>query len=376
MKALSARKTIAAMLRAGVVPVEPYESALSPWRCRCTTCGQEVLTRYNSIQNGQGACVWCAGRRVGAEHAIAVMRKAGLDPLGPYPGSHAIWPCRCLDCGRDVRPRYHAVNQGVRGCGYCAGKRVDHEAAEAVMLAAGVEPIVSFPGVNVPWLCRCRSCGREVSPRLSGIRQGQGGCGYCAGNLVDMEEAATVMRAAGLEPLDSYPGGNKRPWRCRCMTCDREVTPSYNTVQGGGGGCAWCAGIKVDPDAAAAFMVAAGVQPLEAYPGANSRWRCRCLRCAREIRPSYGSVRSGHHGCTWCARGSVVPREAAEAMRAAGLEPLEDYPGLTKRWRCRCLKCGSEVAPRYDTVVLRAQGGCLHCAKQCPPSCPCRVPAL
>lgn len=53
------------------------------------------------------------------------------------------------------------------------------------------------------------------------------------------DEAAAVMRAAGLEPLVPYPGANP-PWLCRCTTCGSEGSPSYSYVASHGKGCAPC----------------------------------------------------------------------------------------------------------------------------------------
>lgn len=39
------------------------------------------------------------------------------------------------------------------------------------------------------------------------------------------------------------------------------------------------------------------------------------------------------------------PREPEEIMRAAGLEPLEPYPGSAAPWRCRHTACGREAPP-------------------------------
>jgi hypothetical protein len=34
------------------------------------------------------------------------MRAAGYEPLVPYPGrSNDAWPCRCIKCGHEGRPR-------------------------------------------------------------------------------------------------------------------------------------------------------------------------------------------------------------------------------------------------------------------------------
>ena len=87
---------------------------------------------------------------------------------------------------------------------------------------------------------------------------------YCAGNAVDPVEAVDTMRAAGVEPLEPYPGSHA-PWRCRCLTCGREVTPRYGLVSRDGGGCRYCASRAVDPAEAVDTMRRAGAEPLEPY---------------------------------------------------------------------------------------------------------------
>ncbi len=48
-------------------------------------------------------------------------------------------------------------------------------------------------------------------------------------------------------------------------------------------------------------------------------------------------------------------------MRAAGLEPLDPFPGVVKPWRCRCTVCGNEVSPRLEAI--RNGTGCRFCAE-------------
>ena len=48
------------------------------------------------------------------------------------------------------------------------------------MKSIDLKPLVTFPGNNTPWLCRCLICKAEVTPRWSDVRQGQGGCSNCA----------------------------------------------------------------------------------------------------------------------------------------------------------------------------------------------------
>jgi hypothetical protein len=58
------------------------------------------------------------------------------------------------------------------------------------------------------------------------------------------------MEAAGVTPLDPYPGSDE-PWRCECQTCGQEVTPRYDSIQKGQGGCRFCASSGFNPIAPA-----------------------------------------------------------------------------------------------------------------------------
>ena len=243
-------------------------------------------------------------------------------------------------------------------------KRLTDEEAVPVMKAAGLTPLEPYSGSHRPWRCRCNTCGKVVTPAYGDIRRGQGGCGSCAGNLSHTDaQAVPVMKAAGLTPLDPYPGNNKVPWRCRCDTCGREVTPRFDMIARGQGGCVYCAGIMVDGAEAEKVMRDAGAIPLESYPGSNSPWRCRCNICEREITPRYNGVNRGTSACGYCAHTRVDPASAEELMRAASLTPLEPYPGSQKPWRCLCKTCGNAVVTMYLTVQ-QGGGGCRFCGNQ------------
>jgi hypothetical protein len=139
-----------------------------------------------------------------------------------------------------------------------------------------LEPLEPCQGVMAPWPSQCRICGNQVAPLLNNIKKGQHGCKWCSGRAVDPAEAAEVMRAAGLEPLAAYPGAHS-PWPCRCQRCHETVTPRYRAVQGGSGYC-YCNDTAINPEAAASLMRAAGREPLGQYPGSLHPWTCRCAR--------------------------------------------------------------------------------------------------
>lgn len=288
------------------------------------------------------------------------MVAAGVKPIEPYPGRNKPWRSRCLTCDRIVTPRLDSVLRGRGGCKYCGGKEVHPADAESVMRDAGLSPLEAFPGSHHHWPCECLECGRTVAPSYHTVAMGHGGCVYCAGKKVDSNEAEAVMRAAGLMPQEPYPGG-KTPWKSACITCGRKVAPIYNQIQQGAGGCAWCAGVRIDPKDAVEVMRGAWLEPLEPYPSALKPWRCKCQRCGQEVAPRYASINAGQGGCVWCAGNRITPEAAEFAMRNAGLEPLEEYPGSHYPWLCRCMNCGREVRPRHHGIA-GGQGGCIYCA--------------
>ena len=166
------------MRDAGVEPLVPYESVMTPWTSQCMVCGREVAPRLNSVQRGHRACMYCSGNRIDPKVATTTMKKARLKPLVQFPGAHAAWSCRCTRCGNIVAPTYRAVAAG-GGCRICNDTAIKPEVAAAAMRGAGLEPLVSYPGANVPWRCRCTKCGEKVRPCYSTIQRGSGGCWFC-----------------------------------------------------------------------------------------------------------------------------------------------------------------------------------------------------
>jgi hypothetical protein len=366
----------AIMREAGVEPAEPYTGSSAPWRCRCGTCGREVTPRLDNVRVGHAACSYCAGRALDPAAAVAVMRAAGLEPAGPYPGAARPWPCHCMVCGRESKPRYANVSNGT-GCRYCGADRIrqalrlDPEVAVAAMRAAGLEPLQPYPGAGKPWKCRCTACGREVTPRYDDVRGGRSsGCKWCGWQAtavslrMDHEAAAVTMIENGLEPLEPYPGSG-RPWRCRCLRCGAEVTPRHGNIKQGWGGCRTCwrgassARQRGSEAAAIGVMRAAGLEPLEPYQNVMTPWRSQCRTCGREVSPLLNNIKKGQGGCIWCAHGAVDPEDAATIMSSAGLKPLTAYPGRHAPWPCRCQRCHQTVSPRYGAV--RTGSGCRYC---------------
>lgn len=54
-----------------------------------------------------------------------------------------------------------------------------------------------------------------------------------------------------------------------------------------------------------------------------------------------------------------MPRHADKVavMLGVGLRPLEDFPGQNKGWRSTCLRCGSDVAPHFQSIAMSIRRG-------------------
>lgn len=358
------------MRKVGLEPLEPYKSSKSRWLCRCTRCGIEAYTSHSNVKQGHG-CKKCEMTRASeqrrlsnAANAVLTMQAAGLEPLEDYPGTVRKWKCRCLECGQTVTPTHDKVMQTGRGCTSCSlrvrglERRLNPEEAANVMRVAGLEPLIAYPTALQPWPCRCTKCGRTVDPTLASVKRGAR-CRFCSGKDVVPEEAVDVLRSAGVEPLEAYPGANV-PWSCRCTRCGRNPKPSYGYVRRTGNGCGYCSGRHVDPDEAVQIMRKHDFEPLKPYPGSLKPWSCRCRKCGKKSAPRFATVKSKGTRCRYCQGIAVDPKDAERLMRKAGFIPLVPYPGASKPWRCKCKKCKKEVSPTIGTV--RAGGGCRYCA--------------
>jgi recombinational DNA repair protein (RecF pathway) len=343
----------------GLDPQEPYPGAGKPWKSKCKKCSQIVSPTYNSIKSGSG-CGVCAGKIVVPELAEAIMRSAFLEPLVPYPGARTNWKCKCMKCEKIVFPNYGDIQQGDGGCKYCGGRFVDPEDAVATMRFNNLEPLEPYKNTNSPWKCRCLKCGKTVTPRHNSIQQGSGGCKYCAKRFVAAEDAVLVMRKAKFEPLEPFPGAIK-PWKCKCLRCGRNVQPAYTTIQSGQKGCVYCGGKKVDPQEAFDFMVSKGLTPLEPYKRADGQWKCRCQVCLKLVTPTYSTLKQGAAGCIYCSGRKVDAQDAVSLFLENSLRPLVPYENTETKWKSECMKCGRIVYPSHHMVSQRG-GGCKYCA--------------
>ena len=118
---------------------------------------------------------------------------------------------------------------------------------------------------------------------------------------------------------------------------------------------------KLTHGEAADVALSFGFEPIDEFPGnGRTTWICRHIKCGRQVAIKLSNIKAGKNSCKFCNGQFVDPDYAADRARGVGLEPLEPYVDSKHKWRCRCMKCGSEVWPQYNTIITR-KSGCRFC---------------
>ena len=362
---------ITTMMNAGLQPLEPYSSNSKPWRSLCLICLNEVSPAFANVKNRGKGCKFCSGHVVRHENVVAIVSKNQFVIEGPYKNLSKM-NVRCISCRNVMHRSLNSMRNG-HGCKFCKGLAVSEEEATIVMLNANLKTLEPFPGSHVPWNSIHLICGQKVAPHYNNVRNRGSGCNFCGQKSAHEKsrtpevEASMKMLEVGLKPLEPYQN-SKHPWKSLCLKCGKTVSPSLSNIQTGESrGCAYCSGKppKYKQDEAVVVLRSHGFEPLEPYIDSQSPWKCECLTCGATVFKRFTQVAPGREskqsGCIYCL-GQVITHEvASKIMHESNLEPLEPYVNSKTNWRCRCLKCGNTVSPRYSDIYS-GDGGCSTCA--------------
>jgi hypothetical protein len=305
-KKLDPKKAEKLMLKAGLKPLEPYTNTKVKWKCRCFKCKKIISPTLTNVRNTKIACAYCATVKIDEIDAINVMIKAGLKPLDPYKNSATKWKCRCQKCKRIVRPTYSSIQQGQGGCEYCAGKKVDPKEVIKLMARAQLKPLELYKSSKSKFKCECLKCGSIVYPHYADIKQGQGGCIPCGynqridPNKISVEDARLIMAKNNIKPIGQYLD-SASPWKARCLKCKNTIYPRVTSVKRGDS-CRYCAGVRVSSAQAEKIMIKAKLKPLAPYTTGKKKWKCRCLKCRKIVYPNYSQIAQGVGGCRYCRK--------------------------------------------------------------------------
>lgn len=188
------------------------------------------------------------------------------------------------------------------------------------------------------------------------------------------EAAKALMLTAGLLPLEPYKNANAN-WRCKCLTCDKEVVSRYNRVQQGSS-CPLCGAkkgglkIRLDEEKAISRLKEFNLEPLEPYVKSDLNWKCKCMLCGETVFPKLKNLQRGDGGCFKCGmkkaglKNRLNEEEAISIANQLGFEPLEPYKSALSKWKMRHVLCNSIVYPKLNSLNNAAgkTAGCAVCS--------------
>ncbi len=330
---------------------------------------------------------------VDPDYAASIMQKNNLNPLEPYPGAAKPWQVQCVICGTFGSPTFAHINARGGGCKFCGkkrsadSKRVNPDAAVALMRLKGFEPLETFRAGKSPWKCIHITCGSLVSPQYTNVAGGQGGCKYC-GKLqsankrrLDATEVTAEIIKLGFIPLQEYPGSKKK-WACKCVLCGSKFLTTLEQVRGGAHPlCIHCnrkqMGIKrrTSNEVAVTLMKQVGLSPLETFPGASKLWKCKCNLCHSEtnfrvisarlrIAKDHSNPYQGCEECVFARIGKERLLDQAEAERRLGalnMKIIGTYLGTHEPVKAVCGECGAENEVQLGKAFYRGRA-CNHCS--------------
>ena len=239
-------------------------------------------------------------------------------------------------------------------------KKLDPKVAEKVMLKAGLQPKEAYTNSKTPWKCKCLTCGKTVTPTYSHVKEGHG-CTNCAGNMpINVEDANQKFLEAGFIVLTKHQNsrGNRK---VKCIKCDQVSEKAYKQLMKNAK-CIWCSGQKLDIKKQMEECSKKGFVPLEPYKNSFTPWKCKHIPCGKIVYPSWNTIKSSTVGCKHCSRTYVDPKEAIKFMISKGYKPQVPYTSVHINWKCIHIPCGNIVSPTY-AQIQQGMGGCRHCAE-------------
>jgi hypothetical protein len=311
---LSQEQVEALFLKQGLKVLEPYVNSRTRIKCKCLGCGKIVQPFYRQIWSGQSGCRDCSSDkfRLTKEEVSLTVSRVGLKLIGVYKNSKDPVEVACLKCGTIHKVAISSIrNTEEFHCTGCNPKRSflrrktltvgEMEELNKTFLEYQFELLGGYRSISKPVLVRHLTCGTESERSLKSIKTGAGFCKGCTRNRVITElEALKVLDDAGFEPIGKFVNVDT-PWESRCKKCRRVLTPTIHTLKGKGSGCAYCNGVRVDPDDAVRLMISAGYTPLEPYKSNKAKWKSKHEVCGKVVYPMYNSIQSGQGGCSNCA---------------------------------------------------------------------------
>jgi hypothetical protein len=165
----------------GEVLSKEYKGRNSSYEWRCKS-GHIFSGGFNNMKFRNVFCPTCEERQikdpVAETEALLLFRKMHLEPLEAYVGKRKYIKVRCTVCSVEGKQNYMNLAEKMPPCRNCEHVRKSEEAV-AVMVAAGVRPLEPYVNVTTKWLCECLTCHKQVTPTYVNVKRGGGPCIFC-----------------------------------------------------------------------------------------------------------------------------------------------------------------------------------------------------
>ena len=195
-------------------------------------------------------------------------------------------------------------------------------------------------------------------------------------NKPDLGKIMSTMKKAQYKPLEPYKTALTK-WKCLHIPCGNIVTPKYNSIQQGKGGCSTCGHLKTGRERRLSRtelnnrLRKKKLKLAGEYVTVDKPIKIQCLICEKfsETTIDTLSKKGRGKGCEKCRRqtAGLVPNKVAnQVMIKKGLRPLEPYKGIDNPWLCECLVCHEQKRISRISISRRSPQfkGCIQCAKK------------
>lgn len=82
---------------------------------------------------------------------------------------------------------------------------------------------------------------------------------------------------------------------------------------------------------------------------------CRCLNCGEASNVVISHLKQGIKGCPYCSGKKTRERDAMEVLKELGFKPIEKFPGGSKPWAIKCVKCEKTRNVVLSTLKFRGK---------------------
>jgi methionyl-tRNA formyltransferase len=379
---LSAEQVQQRCADAGVELLDEYTGADKKYRMRHVACGHEQEQWFSSL-GPKSVCRVCTplqpfGKPVlSAEQVQQRCADAGVELLETYAGRAKKYRMRHVACGHEKEYWFHNLGPHTvcRTCTplqhfgkpFLTAEQVQQRCADA-----GVELLDEYTGTSKKYRMRHVACGHEQEQWFSSLGP-KSVCRTCTPRqrpgkpVLSAEQVQQRCADAGVELLDEYTGASKK-YRMRHVACGHEQEYWFHNL-GPHTVCRTCTPLQhfgkpfLTAEQVEKRCADAGLKLLDEYKGTKYTYRVQYVACGHETRKYFNDFAGAV--CRICTpykpeQVRLTAEEAQQRCEDVGVQLLDNFTGVSKMYRFRCVACGRE---RFQIFKSLREDQCKGCKR-------------